>query len=235
MVGGGLSNRLLHQRLWTCCDDRYGQHQAPELQKEAVYGLTEINRDEVHGESCTQHDMHAVVCNPRNVAIDATHNVAATTQIRAARLVANPGCYPTSVQLPLIPLLQAGLIASDDIVINSMSGVSGAGRSAKQNLLYTEIAESVNAYGITRHRHVPEIEQGLTEACGKEVMVSFTPNLMPMSRGMQSTCYVKMSQGASVDDLRASLAVGVHLCGVGPRVNHQPVVCAHRRYITGPV
>lgn len=128
-------------------------------------------------------------------------------QIKGARLVANPGCYPTSVQLPLIPLLQAGLIASDEIVINSMSGVSGAGRSAKQNLLYTEIAESVNAYGITRHRHVPEIEQGLAEACGKEVTVSFTPNLMPMSRGMQSTCYVKLSQGASVDDLRASLAV----------------------------
>ncbi len=123
--------------------------------------------------------------------------------------MANPGCYPTSVQLPLIPLLQAGLISHEDIVINSMSGVSGAGRSAKQNLLYTEIAESVNAYGITRHRHVPEIEQGLTEACGNDVTVSFTPNLMPMSRGMQSTCYVKLTQGSSVDDLRAALTVCV--------------------------
>lgn len=176
---------------------RYGQHQAPELQKEAVYGLTEINRDEVGYERNSP--SYEKWCQ--------THHHHIPPQIRGARLVANPGCYPTSVQLPLIPLLQAGLIASDDIVINSMSGVSGAGRSAKQNLLYTEIAESVNAYGITRHRHVPEIEQGLAEACGKEVTVSFTPNLMPMSRGMQSTCYVKLSQGASVDDLRASLAV----------------------------
>jgi N-acetyl-gamma-glutamyl-phosphate reductase len=123
-----------------------GPHRAPELQKEAVYGLTEIYREEV----------------------------------RAARLVANPGCYPTSVQLPLIPLLQAGLIEKDNIIINANSGVSGAGRSAKEANLYTEIAEGIHAYGITRHRHVPEIEQGLTDAVGSEVTVSFTPNLMPM-------------------------------------------------------
>lgn len=150
----------------------YGEHKAPQLQPTAVYGLTEINRE----------------------------------QVRGARLVANPGCYPTSVQLPLVPLVASGLVRPDGIIINAMSGVSGAGRSAKQNLLYTEIAESVNAYGLTRHRHVPEIEQGLREACGQAVTVSFTPNLMPMTRGMQSTCYVHMADGVTVDQLRDHLA-----------------------------
>jgi N-acetyl-gamma-glutamyl-phosphate reductase len=153
-----------------------GPHRAPKLQKEAVYGLTEIYREEVRG----------------------------------ARLVANPGCYPTSVQLPLIPLLQAGLIEKDNIIINANSGVSGAGRSAKEANLYTEIAEGIHAYGITRHRHVPEIEQGLTDAVGSEVTVSFTPNLMPMSRGMMSTMFVVMKAGVSVDDLHQHLVHRYH-------------------------
>eukprot|EP00891_Asterochloris_glomerata_P004568 jgi/Astpho2/4568/fgenesh1_pm.00067_%23_31_t len=148
-----------------------GEHKAKELQKEAVYGLTEIYRDQVKG----------------------------------ARLVANPGCYPTSVQLPLYPLLQSRLIEKDDIIIDAKSGVSGAGRSAKVNLLYTEIAEGINSYGITKHRHMPEIEQGLSEAAGSDVTISFTPHLMPMTRGMQSTCYVKLAQGATVDQLRQKL------------------------------
>jgi N-acetyl-gamma-glutamyl-phosphate reductase len=148
-----------------------GPHRAPELQTEAVYGLTEIYREEV----------------------------------RAARLVANPGCYPTSIQLPLIPLLKAGLIEKENIIINANSGVSGAGRGAKEANLYTEIAEGVHAYGITRHRHVPEIEQGLVDAVGSEVTISFTPNLMPMSRGMMSTMFVQMKQGVTVDDLRKHL------------------------------
>jgi N-acetyl-gamma-glutamyl-phosphate reductase len=158
----------------TTTKNRYGgAHAAPELQREAVYGLTEVYRD----------------------------------QIKSARLVANPGCYPTSVQLPLHPLLKKGLISPEDIIIDAKSGVSGAGRSAKESNLYCEIAEGINAYGVTRHRHMPEIEQGLTEATGGKtaVRVSFTPHLMPMSRGMQSTMYVKLSSGVTADDLRAEL------------------------------
>lgn len=150
----------------------HGEHRAPKLQEEAVYGLTEIYRD----------------------------------QIKEARLVANPGCYPTTVQLPLIPLIQAGLVQTDGIIIDAKSGVSGAGRSAKEANLYTEIAEGINSYGVTKHRHVPEIEQGLSEfAGGKKVTVSFTPHLMPMSRGMQSSIYVQMTPGTSVGDLFESL------------------------------
>lgn len=146
----------------------YGQpHSAPDLQKEAVYGLTEIYRSE----------------------------------IQAARLVANPGCYPTSVQLPLIPLIKAKLIELENIIIDSKSGVSGAGRGAKEANLYTEIAEGMHSYGVTKHRHVPEIEQGLSEVAKSKVTVSFTPHLMPMSRGMQSTMYVQMAPGASTEDL----------------------------------
>lgn len=149
-------------------EEWYGQpHSAPDLQKEAVYGLTEIYRP----------------------------------KIQAARLVANPGCYPTSIQLPLIPLIKANLIEVENIIIDSKSGVSGAGRGAKEANLYTEIAEGIHSYGITKHRHVPEIEQGLSEAANSKVTVSFTPHLMPMSRGMQSTIYVKMASGASTEEL----------------------------------
>ena len=125
--------------------------------------------------------------------------------VAAARVVANPGCYPTTVQLPLVPLLQAGLILAEDIVIDAKSGVSGAGRSAKQNLLYTEVAEGISAYGVGRHRHMPEIEQGLSDAAGAPVRISFTPHLMPMSRGMEAACYVKLAPGKTAADLRACL------------------------------
>lgn len=153
-------------------EEWYGQpHKATTLQKEAVYGLTEISRRE----------------------------------IQSARLVANPGCYPTSVQLPLIPLIKSNLIEVRNIIIDSKSGVSGAGRGAKEANLYTEIAEGIHSYGITRHRHVPEIEQGLSEAANSKVTVSFTPHLMPMSRGMQSTIYVEMAPGVTTQDLKDHL------------------------------
>ena len=111
------------------------------------------------------------------------------------------------MQLPLHPLLRANLISPEDIIIDAKSGVSGAGRSAKESNLYCEVAEGLNAYGVTRHRHMPEIEQGLTEATGgkHDVRVSFTPHLMPMARGMQSTMYVRLSPGTTADDLRAHL------------------------------
>jgi N-acetyl-gamma-glutamyl-phosphate reductase len=150
----------------------YGHpHQAPDLQKSAVYGLTELARSE----------------------------------IRAARLVANPGCYPTTAQLPLIPLLKAGLISADDIIIDSMSGVSGAGRAAKEANLYTEVAEGVHPYGLGGHRHAPEIEQGLSDAAGRPVEVSFTPHLMPMNRGMLSTIHVRLTAGVDAAALRVAL------------------------------
>ncbi|KAL8161558.1 hypothetical protein V2J09_013047, partial [Rumex salicifolius] len=126
-------------------------------------------------------------------------------EIQNARLVANPGCYPTSIQLPLVPLIKANLIELRNIIIDAKSGVSGAGRSAKEANLYTEISEGLYAYGITRHRHVPEIEQGLTDAAQSKVTVSFTPHLMPMSRGMQSTIYVEMAPGVTVEDLHQQL------------------------------
>ncbi|XP_077233113.1 putative N-acetyl-gamma-glutamyl-phosphate reductase [Tasmannia lanceolata] len=154
-------------------EEWYGQpHRAPELQKEAVYGLTEVSREEIQN----------------------------------ARLVANPGCYPTSVQLPLVPLIKAQLIRLRNIIIDSKSGVSGAGRGAKEANLYTEIAEGIHSYGITMHRHVPEIEQGLSDASHAKVTVSFTPHLMPMSRGMQSTIYVEMAPGVTVEDLYQQLS-----------------------------
>lgn len=125
--------------------------------------------------------------------------------VTSARLVANPGCYPTSAQLPLVPLLEAGAIEAGDIIIDAKSGVSGAGREAKEASLFAEVSEGINAYGIASHRHAPEIEQGLAEAAKKPVVVNFTPHLMPMNRGILSTIYVKLASGASADDLRATL------------------------------
>jgi len=123
-----------------------------------------------------------------------------------ARLVANPGCYPTSAQLALIPLVEAAMIDADDIIIDAKSGVSGAGRAAKEGSLYTEVTEGINVYGIASHRHAPEIEQGLTAAAGRPIVVNFTPHLMPMSRGILSSIYVRMVGGATVDDVRQVLA-----------------------------
>ncbi len=125
--------------------------------------------------------------------------------VAAARLVANPGCYPTSILLPLIPLLKDGLISSQGIIADSKSGVSGAGRAAKEANLYTEVTEGIHAYGIASHRHTPEIEQELTVAAGVPVALTFSPHLMPMSRGMLSTIYVQMSEGQTVAALRDAL------------------------------
>lgn len=150
----------------------YGHaHQAVELQKQAVYGLTELARE----------------------------------QVKSARLVANPGCYPTASQLPLIPLLSAGLIEKSGIIIDAKSGVTGAGRAAKQQFLYTEVDSGIYAYGIGHHRHTPEIEQGLSIAAGSEIQVSFTPHLVPMKRGILATIYVTLADGKTVHDLRQTL------------------------------
>jgi N-acetyl-gamma-glutamyl-phosphate reductase len=149
-----------------------GEHRAMDLQAEAVYGLTEIKRE----------------------------------QVRKARLVANPGCYTTTAELPLIPCLAEGLIETGGIIIDAKSGVSGAGRAPKEGALHTEVSEGIHAYGIASHRHTPEIEQELSEAAGEPITVTFTPHLMPMNRGILATIYVTLKNGATADDLRGALA-----------------------------
>ncbi|HKY85972.1 MAG TPA: N-acetyl-gamma-glutamyl-phosphate reductase [Pseudorhodoplanes sp.] len=150
----------------------YGHdHHAPELQKEAVYGLAEIYRAEVE----------------------------------KARLVANPGCYTTCAQLPLTPLLRAKAIEPGEIVIDAKSGMTGAGRAAKESMLFSEVSEGFHAYGVGHHRHMAELDQEFSLAAGKEVVVSFTPHLVPMNRGILSTIYVRTTGGKSPEDLQALL------------------------------
>jgi N-acetyl-gamma-glutamyl-phosphate reductase len=117
-------------------------------------------------------------------------------QLKAAKLVANPGCYPTSAILPLAPLLSAGLIESQGIIIDSKSGVSGAGRTPKPVTHFPECNESIAAYNIGKHRHTPEIEQELSVAAGSDVRVVFTPHLTPMNRGILSTIYARPAQAS---------------------------------------
>jgi N-acetyl-gamma-glutamyl-phosphate reductase len=144
----------------------YGHaHAAPTLQKEAVYGLTEVYR----------------------------------SQIKTARLVANPGCYTTCAELALIPLLKAKAIDPDEIVIDAKSGMTGAGRAAKEEMLFSEVSEGFHAYGVGHHRHMGEFDQDLSRAAGRDVVVTFTPHLVPMNRGMLSTIYVRGLKAAPQD------------------------------------
>jgi N-acetyl-gamma-glutamyl-phosphate reductase len=157
--------------------DWYGtDHPAPDLLPQAAYGLTELNRDAV----------------------------------RAARLVANPGCYPDGALLALAPAVKAGIIGPD-IIIDSKSGVSGAGRGLALNLHFGEAGESVSAYGLDGHFHLPEIVQELTAMWPKaeapqptKPKVTFTPHLIPMTRGILNTCYAPLLSGqTSADTVRA--------------------------------
>ena len=150
----------------------YGhEHHAPELQKEAVYGLTEIHRRD----------------------------------IRHARLVANPGCYTSCAELPLIPLIKAKAIDLDEIVVDAKSGMTGAGRAAKEAMLFSEVSEGFHAYGVGHHRHMAELDQEFSLAAGREVVVTFTPHLVPMNRGILSTIYVRGKRGRAPQDLHALL------------------------------
>src|SRR5262249_51068282 len=150
----------------------YGhEHHAPELQKEAVYGLTEIYRH----------------------------------KIKTARLVANPGCYTSCAELPLIPLLGAKAIDPDEIVIDAKSGMTGAGSGAKEEMLFWEAWEVSHAYGGGPHRHMAELDQEFSRAAGRKVIVSFTPHLVPMNRGILSTIYVRGLK-TSAADLHAILS-----------------------------
>lgn len=137
----------------------YGiEHKSPQYIEEAVYGLCEINRQDV----------------------------------RSARLVANPGCYTTCSILTAYPLVKEGMIDTDTLIIDAKSGTSGAGRSAKVANLYCEVNENIKAYNVAGHRHTPEIEEQLGYAAGKEIMLNFTPHLVPMNRGILVTEYAKL-------------------------------------------
>jgi N-acetyl-gamma-glutamyl-phosphate reductase len=147
------------------------EHVAPNLQPQAVYGLSEIHRN----------------------------------KIKKSNLIACPGCYPTSALLPLIPLLENNLIKKTDIIIDSKSGATGAGRSVKQANLFAEVNESVKAYAIGKHRHIGEIEQELSKAAKSEIEIDFTPHLLPINRGIISTIYVKLNENFSLTDIQNCL------------------------------
>jgi N-acetyl-gamma-glutamyl-phosphate reductase len=139
----------------------YGMsHAAPDLVAEAVYGLPEVNRE----------------------------------QIRKARLVANPGCYPTAAQLGLLPLVESGCVDLEYLIADCKSGVSGAGRKAETHNLFAEVADSFKAYAVPGHRHLPEIRQGLALAAGRDVRLTFVPHLTPMIRGIYATLYARVTR-----------------------------------------
>ena len=125
-------------------------------------------------------------------------------KIRSARLIANPGCYPTCSFLTLYPMVKEGLIDPNTIIIDAKSGTSGAGRSAKVPSLYCEVNESMKPYGVGTHRHTPEIEEQLGYAAGKPVTISFTPHLVPMNRGILVTAYGTLQKQVTAEEVKAA-------------------------------
>lgn len=123
-------------------------------------------------------------------------------KIKDASIIGNPGCYPTTVLLALIPLIRAGLIEIENIVADSKSGVSGAGRSVSLGTHYCEVNESFKAYGLEGHRHRPEMEEVLSREAGEDINITFVPHLLPVSRGMLTTLYTKITQNVNNDDIR---------------------------------
>ena len=148
----------------------YGiEHKSPQFIEEAVYGLCEINREDV----------------------------------KHARLVANPGCYPTCSTLLVYPLAKEGLIDMSTVIIDAKSGTSGAGRGAKVDNLYCEVNENIKAYGVAVHRHTPEIEEQLGYAAGENVLLNFTPHLVPMNRGILVTAYAALKKTVTYEEVKA--------------------------------
>ncbi len=123
-------------------------------------------------------------------------------KIRSAMIVANPGCYPTSILLGLLPLLKAGLIRPDSIIADGKSGVSGAGKAANVAMLAAEMSESFKAYGLAGHRHLPEMTEKLTQQTGKKIGLTFVPHLVPMVRGMESTIYATLVKDQTQSELQ---------------------------------
>ena len=128
-----------------------------------------------------------------------------TTALSSAKLIGNPGCYPTSVLLPLIPLLMRGMIEVNGIIADAKSGVSGAGRTATQTTHICQVTESFKAYKVGTHRHTSEMEENLSKAAGSEVKLTFVPHLLPMSRGMETTIYACPKAGITLNDIKYCL------------------------------
>lgn len=146
----------------------YGMtHACPDLVKEAVYGLPEVNREAIMG----------------------------------ARIVANPGCYPTATQLGFLPLVEAGVVDDQHLIADTKSGVSGAGRKAETHILFSEASDNFKAYGVAGHRHLPEVRQGITRAAGHEVALTFVPHLVPMIRGIHATLYARLTKEVDLQAL----------------------------------
>ena len=124
-------------------------------------------------------------------------------RVKKARLIANPGCFPTCSFLSVYPLVKEGLVDPDTIIIDAKSGTSGAGRGAKMDSLYCEVNENIKAYGVGTHRHAPEIEEQLSYAAGRPVTISFTPHLVPMNRGILVTAYGSLTKEVTYEEVRA--------------------------------
>ena len=162
------------------------KHAAPELAREAVYGLCEVNRE----------------------------------AIRGARLVANPGCYPTAVQLGFLPLVESGVVDCDHLIADAKSGVSGAGRKAELHLSFAEAADNFMAYNAGGHRHWPEIRQGLAQAAKREVGLVFIPHLLPIIRGIHATLYARVAREVDFQALYEKRYAGEAFVDVMPAGSH---------------
>lgn len=165
----------------------YGMtHAAPDLVAEAVYGLPELNRE----------------------------------QIRNARLIANPGCYPTAVQLGFLPLIEAGCVDMQHLIADAKSGVSGAGRKAETHILFAEASDNFKAYAVAGHRHLPEIRQGLSNLAGVQVGLTFVPHLTPLIRGIHATLYARLTREADFQALYEKRFAGEAFVDVMPARSH---------------
>jgi N-acetyl-gamma-glutamyl-phosphate reductase len=140
--------------------------------------------------------------------------------IESARLVANPGCYPTAVQLGFLPLVEAGLVDTDHLIADAKSGVSGAGRKAEVHTLFSEASDNFKAYGVPGHRHLPEIRQGLSIAAGKSVGLTFVPHLTPMIRGIHATLYARPTREADFQEIYVSRYKSEPFVDVLPYASH---------------
>src|SRR5256714_1347749 len=162
------------------------KHGAPELVREAVYGLCEVNRE----------------------------------RIRGARLVANPGCYPTAVQLGFLPLVESGAVDLDHLIADAKSGVSGAGRKAELHLAFAEAADNFMAYNVPGHRHWPETRQGLAQAAKRKVGLTFPTPLLPIIRGIHATLYARVTKEADFQALYEKRYAGEAFVDVMPAGSH---------------
>jgi N-acetyl-gamma-glutamyl-phosphate reductase len=162
------------------------KHGSPELLREAVYGLCEVNRE----------------------------------HIRGARLVANPGCYPTATQLGFLPLVESGVVDTEHLIADAKSGVSGAGRKAELHLSYSEASDNFMAYSVPGHRHWPEIRQGLAQVAKKDVGLVFIPHLTPMIRGIHATLYARITREVDFQKLFEERYAGESFVDVMPAGSH---------------